>query len=88
MKVKSEFILKSVAGQHIVVPIGKEAAKFHGMITLNETGKFLFENLKTKQTLETLIDRLLDTYDVTKQQATKDVQSFVDILNKHNVLES
>lgn len=88
MKVKSEFILKSVAGQHIVVPIGKEAAKFHGMITLNETGKFLFENLKTKQTLETLIDRLMDTYDVTKEQATKDVQSFVDILNKHNVLES
>ena len=88
MKIKSEFILKSVAGQHIVVPIGKEAAKFHGMITLNETGKFLFENLKTKQTLETLIDRLMDTYDVTKEQATKDVQSFVDILNKHNVLES
>jgi len=88
LKVKSEFILKSVAGQHIVVPIGKEAAKFHGMITLNETGKFLFENLKTKQTLETLIDRLMDTYDVTKEQATKDVQSFVDILNKHNVLES
>ncbi len=88
MKVKSEFILKSVAGQHIVVPIGKEAAKFHGMITLNETGKFLFETLKTKQTLETLIDRLMNTYDVTKKQATKDVQSFVDILNKHNVLES
>jgi len=88
LKVKSEFILKSVAGQHIVVPIGKEAAKFHGMITLNETGKLLFETLKTKQTLETLIDRLMDTYDVTKEQATKDVQSFIEVLNRHNVLES
>ena len=65
MKVKKDYILKTVAGQHIVVPIGKEAIKFHGMITLNETGKFLFENLKEDISMDDLTNRLVDNYDVT-----------------------
>lgn len=86
MKVKDNYILKTVAGQHIVVPIGSEAVKFHGMITLNETGRFLFENLKVDIALEALIQKLVDHYDVDLDIATKDVHQFIELLEKHNVL--
>ena len=74
-------------GQHIVVPIGAEAQKFHGMITLNDTGKFLFEHLKESTTVEQLIMKLIESYDVTPDRAKADVDKFVELLAKHNVLE-
>lgn len=88
MKLKKDYILKTVAGEHIVVPIGVEATKFHGMITLNETGKFLFENLKEETTEEILIMKLLESYDVTPSRAKTDVDKFLGLLKKHNLFEN
>jgi hypothetical protein len=88
MKVKKEYILKTVAGQHIVVPIGAEAKRFHGMITLNDTGKFLFESLNEETSIEQLILMLVEAYDVTPEIAKKDVEKFVGLLDKHQILES
>ncbi len=88
MKVKKEYILKTVAGQHIVVPIGAEAKRFHGMITLNDTGKFLFESLSHETSIEQLILMLVEAYDVTPEIAKKDVEKFVGLLDKHQILVS
>jgi len=88
MKIKKEYILKSVAGQHIVVPIGREAVKFHGMITLNDTGKFLFESLKEPASIEQLVVKVMDTYEVDLKTAKKDVEMFVDLLIKNEIIEN
>ncbi|MBN3490890.1 PqqD family protein [Acholeplasma equirhinis] len=87
MKVKSEYVLKTVGDQFIVVPIGQEAVKFHGMLTLNETGKFLFENLKEEISLEDLTKKLVDEYDVSAEVAAADVLKFVNILKERNIME-
>ena len=42
MKVSNEFILREVAGEYILVPVGAAAVKFNGLITLNEIGAFIF----------------------------------------------
>lgn len=87
MKIKNDYVLKTVGNQFIVVPVGKEAVKFQGMITLNPTAKFLFERLKEDQTETQLIDSLMDHYDVTKEIAEKDVHAFIETLKKHQLLE-
>ena len=43
MKVSKEFILREIAGEHILVPIGIAAANFNGLISMNEVGRFLFD---------------------------------------------
>ena len=45
MKLKDGFILRSVAGETVVVPTGDDL-DLNMMITLNETGKFLWEHLE------------------------------------------
>jgi len=87
MKVKSEYILRELAGQNIVVPIGSEAVNFNGVITLNNSGKRLFKKLKEETTKEGLVQELLDTYDVSIEQATKDVELFLHKLESNNILE-
>ncbi|WP_025725634.1 PqqD family protein [Acholeplasma granularum] len=87
MKIKKGFILKEVSNQIIVVPVGEAAIKFHGMITLNETGKFLFENLKDDISLEDLTLRLIENYDVDPKRAYKDCEMFIELLDKHHILD-
>ena len=38
MKVKDSFILRNIAGNNVVLPMGASSESFSGMMTLNETG--------------------------------------------------
>ena len=46
MKLKDGFLLKTVAGSKIVVPIGEQSAMFNGVITLSGSAAFLWEKLQ------------------------------------------
>ena len=77
MKRNSDFILRNVAGTLIVVPVGAAVTAFPGMITLNATGAYLWDLMENDQTVTSLVEALLDRYDVSKEQAEEDVKSFL-----------
>lgn len=87
MKIKDNFILRKVADSYVVVPVGKLTLDFNGIITLNETGAFLFELLQKGADREELIDRLLAEYDVTPERAAADVDVFLEKVKASDVLE-
>lgn len=87
MKRKEGYILRNIAGSPILVPIGQEIANFNGIISLNDTAKFLWEQLEEDITTEQLIDRLTTEYEVDKEVATKDVTSFIETLTEKGMLE-
>lgn len=87
MKLKSGFVLKSVGDNHIVVPVGAQTVDFRCMITLNETGAFLWKLLETEQTDKTLVAALLAEYDVTEDRAAADVDAFLGHLRDSALLE-
>ena len=53
---------------------------FPGMITMNPTGTYLWEQLTEQKTEADLVQALLDRYEVTEAQAQKDVSEFVKTL--------
>ncbi|MBQ3492837.1 MAG: PqqD family protein [Clostridia bacterium] len=77
MKIKDGFILREVAGNYIVVAVGNAVKDFNGVITLNETGSFLWKKLEKGATEEELKTALLEEYDVTEEIATRDIGLFV-----------
>lgn len=88
MKIKSGFMLRSIAGSYIVVPVGKRSADFNGMITLNETSAFLWKQLETGATEEELAAAILRNYeDVDEAQAKAAVRQFLDQLREVNCFE-
>ena len=56
MKRNESFLLREVAGKQVVVPLGKAAVEFPGMLTLNSTGVYLWELLKQEQTEDSLVE--------------------------------
>ena len=87
MKIKGSFILKKLAGDHIVVPVGSSTVDLNAVITLNETGAFLWEKLDTDTTEEALADALCKEFDVAGDTALSDVRDFTDMMRKAGVLE-
>ena len=86
MKIRDTYILRSVAGENLVVAVGANV-NFNSVMTLNETGKFLWEKLTADTTTEALIDALLSEYDVDKETAERDVSAFIEKLKINNILE-
>ena len=85
MKIKGEFIIREVAGQNVVIPSG-ENLNLNVMITLNETGAFLWKLLETETSEEVLMAALQAEYDVDEVTVRKAVQSFVRTLKDHDLL--
>lgn len=86
MKIKSGFILRNVGGQNVVVAVGAASRSFSGIIRLNETGRFLWEQLNAEKTEEELCDALLSEYELSAEQARADVSAFVQKLKEAELL--
>ena len=82
MKRNPDYLLRVVAQSRVVVPVGKAAEAFPGMVNLNETGAFLWELLATEQTVASLAAALEQEYGVPNAQAVADVQNFLSGLLK------
>lgn len=87
MKIKNGFLLRQVADNHVVVPVGSQAVDFRCVITLNEVGAFLWKLLEQDCTTDDLVEALLGEYDVTADIATADVERFVAALYEKNLLD-
>ena len=69
------------------MPVNKLTLDFNGIITLNETGAFLFERMQKGTSREDLIDALLAEYEVTPDKAAADVDIFIQKAKDADVLE-
>ena len=87
MKIKEGFIIREVAGNFIVVAVGSAVKQFNGVITLNETGSFLWKKLQDGCEKQDLVNAVLDEYDVTEDVAEKDVTAFIEKLNGAGLLK-
>ena len=85
LKLKEGFILRNVAGENVVIPSGDEL-NLNMMITLNDTGAFLWQKLDGGISREDLVQALLGEYDVDEPTAVKAVDGFVAKLSAHGFL--
>lgn len=78
MKTKQGFMLREVGGRNIVVAVGEAAEKFNGLITLNESGAFLWKELQNGCTYEELLQKMLEEYEVTEMTARNGIDHFLE----------
>lgn len=88
MKIKANYVIKTIKDEYVVVPIKDEAIRFRGIITLNNTAKFIFETLKNSNLdKKELLDLMLEKYDVDQGLLEKDIDNFLKVLEENDLLE-
>lgn len=86
MRIVPGFVIRQIAGETIAIPTGAAARELSGLIALNSSGKVLFDLLQTEQTEVSLVNALLDCYEVDTATAQADVAEFLQILRSNDVL--
>lgn len=87
MKLKYDFAVREIAGDYVLVPLGKAALAFSGMLTTTDVGAFICENLKEDISEQELAARLTDSYNVDEKTAAADLRTFIDQLKQLGLIE-
>jgi hypothetical protein len=88
MKIKDGYLLRNIADEWIIVPIGERIYDFNGLMTVNETGAFLWKMLQEDCTEDKLICEIMNEYNVDNSVAKEDVSEFIKSLIKGGVIKN
>ena len=86
MKAKSGFILRNIADEYILMPIGDNINQFKGTLLLNEISAFIWEKLQAPVSREDLLAAILNEYNVGEQQAAADLDVLLEKLRDYGLL--
>lgn len=87
MRTKKGFLLRSVGGRNVVVAIGKASEEFNGLITLNDSGAFLWRLLQNGTTYQDMLNEMLKEYEVDEATARDGIDSFLKIAGDAGLIE-
>lgn len=87
MKIKKGFVVRSIAGESVVVALGAASKNFNGIIKLNETGRFLWDILAEGANEEELLARMTEKYEVSSEIAQADIEKFITSLRGAGIIE-
>ncbi len=87
MKLKSGFTLREIAGDYIVVPTGDNYLDFGAVISLNESGAFLWNQLQETKNSNELSVALAAEYGIDADTANADTAEFVNLLKEHGLID-
>lgn len=88
MKIKGSFVMRDIAGDIVIVPVGDSALSYNGMITTTKTGAELWKELEKGCNREKLIQTLLDRFDVDYETASADTDKFLADLTSLGLIEN
>lgn len=86
MIIKKELIKRKIAGDTILVPVGKAVFDSNGLFLLNELGAFIWELLPSVDSEEEICNAVLAQYDVSAETAKRDVAEFIQMLRKMDII--
>lgn len=86
MKLKQNYALREIAGELLLVPVGKASLNFNQMLTLNEVGADIWKLLPEADSEEEIVTRLLQEYEVDPEVLRADVAEFIESVRKLGIL--
>lgn len=89
MKLKSGYLLRTVADTNIVVPIAERVIEFKGMMTLNDVAASVWEFMKSQDRdyeYNEILEFVLSEFDIDKETAEKDLKNLLEKMETNGVL--
>lgn len=75
---KTDFVVREIGNELILVPLVGNVAKMNEMFTMNETGKFIWESINESSTIEDLQNAIIAEFSIDPETARKDIELFLN----------
>ncbi|MBQ2903072.1 MAG: PqqD family protein [Clostridia bacterium] len=86
MEIKKNVIMRTVAGEHMLVPVGDTVFQYNGIFMLTDSGKLLWDKIRDGAESEGLVKALIEEYDIDEATASKDVADFLEKLQSYEII--
>lgn len=83
-----EVVSRKIQGELIIVPIRSGVGDLNSLYTLNPVGSVLWDFMTEGHTIAEMVQRVCDEFEVTKAQARKDIENFLDSLLEEKLVLS
>lgn len=78
--------IPDIAGDCILVPVGKTILSTTGMFILNEMAEFIWDILPQINAESEILEAVLKEYDVSAEEAAQDISEFLDELRRMEII--
>ncbi len=85
MKIKSGYMLRKICNEAVVIAIG--STDFNGMLKLNDTGAYLWEQMQGEFNTDTVKNALLQKYEISESEAEQGANDFIKTLSDVGVID-
>ena len=83
MKLKTDYKIRKIAGESVIVRMGAQNVKMTSIISFNATSGWLWEQLQGEEfDVEKVADLLTAEYEVEREVALVDANKWVEMLRK------
>lgn len=88
MKLNNDFLIHDTGNGEMLIPVGEETKRFHGVVKLNATGSEIVHLLENEDlSLDALIDHFYEAYpDDDKEMIKESVTAFINKLKEINAI--
>ncbi len=86
MEIKKKVILRSVADEYMLVPVGDTVFEYNGIFIMTESARLLWEAIVSGKEKEELPDVLLGEYDIDRATAEADANEFLERLSAYGIV--
>ena len=87
MKIKEGYAVRQMGEEYIVVALESEIDEYSGMITLNNSGYYIWNKLKSDISYDDLLSDLTEKYDAPVKVIKADLDAFLENAKRVNILE-
>ena len=88
MKLNNDFLIHDTGNGEMLIPVGEETKKFHGVVKLNATGYEIVHLLEEEDlTMEALLNHFYEAYpEEDKELINSSVKEFINKLREINAI--
>lgn len=87
MKLSGNFVLKNIAGENVVMPVGEAVGKINGMIKLNPSAKVIWNALEENKDFEGILEEMKKNFSAVDDATLReDINYFLNKLREHEIL--
>ena len=87
MNIKKQLIKREIAGDTILVPVGKTVYESRGLFILNEVAALIWDVLPNSESEKEIVDKILEEYEVSREEAETDTVQFLAKLREMNIID-
>lgn len=76
-KKNENFVFRKIENETILVPIKDNVGDMGSLYNLNEVAAFVWEQINGKKSLQDIKDKLLENYEISAMDASKDLSEYI-----------